>query len=72
MDLVLWGLIQSKSLSQGKSEEEISIDMKQKIPSGRFGVLQEIAKAITFLASPSAGYINGVSLAVDGGRLSSI
>ena len=68
----LSSLIQSKSLSQGKSEEEISIDMKQKIPSGRFGVPQEIAKAITFLASPSAGYINGVSLAVDGGRLSSI
>ena len=46
--------------------------MKNKIPLGRFGNPQETAKALTFLASPAAGYINGVSLAVDGGRLSSI
>ena len=42
------------------------------IPTGRFGDPQETAQAITFLASANAGYINGVSLAVDGGRLSSL
>ena len=46
------------------------MDMKKQIPSGRFGMPKETAKALTFLASPAAGYINGVSLAVDGGRLS--
>ena len=46
--------------------------MKQQVPLGRFGLPQETAKAITFLVSPAAGYINGVSLAVDGGRLKSI
>ena len=68
----LASLIRFKSESQGQSEDTIAMNMKKQIPSGRFGLPQETAKAITFLASPAAGYINGVSLAVDGGRLNSI
>ena len=68
----LSSLIQEKSKSQGKSENDIALDMKKQVPLGRFGLPQETAKAIAFLASPAAGYINGVSLAVDGGRLNSI
>ena len=68
----LSSLIEAKSKSQGKSKDDIALDMKKQVPSGRFGLPQEIAKTIAFLASPAAGYINGVSLAVDGGRLSSI
>ena len=44
--------------------------MKNQIPVGRFATPEEIAKAVAFLASPAAGYINGVNLVVDGGRLS--
>jgi len=68
----LASLIQSKSKLQNKSENDIAQIMKQQVPLGRFGLPQETAKAITFLVSPAAGYINGVSLAVDGGRLNSI
>jgi len=68
----LSSLIISKSKSTGKSEEEISNNMKASVPTGRFGMPQETAKAIAFLASPASGYINGVNLAVDGGRLNSI
>ena len=68
----LSSLIQEKSKSQGKSENDIALDMKKQVPLGRFGLPQETAKAIAFLASPAAGYINGVNLAVDGGRLNSI
>ena len=46
--------------------------MQSTVPVGRFGKPEETAKAIAFLASPAASYISGVSLAVDGGRLSSI
>ncbi|MEO5888943.1 MAG: SDR family NAD(P)-dependent oxidoreductase [Ferruginibacter sp.] len=37
------------------------------IPQGRPGEADEIAEAVAFLASASAGYINGHNLVVDGG-----
>ncbi|GAA1890414.1 SDR family oxidoreductase [Actinomadura bangladeshensis] len=36
-------------------------------PSGRLGTEDDIAAAAAFLASPLAGYINGIDLRVDGG-----
>ena len=68
----LSSLIESKAKSSNLTETEITNEMKNKIPAGRFGTPEETAKAIAFLASPAAGYINGVNLAVDGGRLSCI
>jgi len=42
------------------------------IPMGRFGTPQEIGDTIAFLASPSAAYITGINLPVDGGRTKSL
>src|ERR1043166_3359692 len=46
--------------------------MMQEIPLRRFARPEELGAAVAFLASPAAGYITGVSLPVDGGRLASI
>ena len=40
------------------------------IPLGRVGTSDEVAKAIAFLLSDEASYVNGAHLAVDGGFLS--
>ena len=37
-------------------------------PAGRLGTAEEIAAAIVYLASPQAGFTQGVVLPVDGGR----
>jgi 3-oxoacyl-[acyl-carrier protein] reductase len=37
------------------------------IPLGRVATPEEVATAITFLASPEASYITGTVLPVDGG-----
>ncbi len=44
--------------------------MAQGIPLGRHGESDEIAKAVVFLASDDASYVNGVELFVDGGMVS--
>ncbi|MHC4355767.1 MAG: 3-oxoacyl-ACP reductase FabG, partial [Planctomycetota bacterium] len=40
---------------------------KQIIPVRRFGQVEDVAKAVAFLASDEAGYITGQVLCVDGG-----
>ena len=65
-------ILHDRVQSTGKEEAAISAAMLATVPAGRFAEASEIAAAIAFLASPAAGYITGVSLAVDGGRMQSI
>jgi len=65
-------LIDKKSKSLNKSIEEITKKMISSVPANRFGEAAEVADAIAFLCSPSASYINGINLPVDGGRTTSL
>ena len=62
----------NKSKKSNFDIESIVSDAHSQIPLGRFADPKETAKAICFLASEDASYINGINLPVDGGRLSTL
>ena len=64
----LASLIATEAKRRGQSEEEVAGEMRLSIPAKRFGQPDELAHLACFLASPLAAYINGNSIAVDGGR----
>jgi NAD(P)-dependent dehydrogenase (short-subunit alcohol dehydrogenase family) len=52
----------------GDQAESVKADLANMIPAGRVGQPEEIAKAVLFLASDDASFVNGVELFVDGGQ----
>lgn len=47
--------------------EKIKAEVKERVPVRRLGEPEDIADLVAYLASPSAGYITGQVIAVDGG-----
>jgi len=56
----------STDMTDAVSDERREVILNQ-VPAGRYGRTDEIAAAVTFLASEPAGYITGAVLPVDGG-----
>jgi 3-oxoacyl-[acyl-carrier protein] reductase len=53
----------------GGLSDDLKETVRAKIPLGSFGTAEDVAAAVVFLASPSARYITGQVLAVDGGMV---
>ena len=68
----LRAIIRDRAGDTDTAEADVEGVLKRSIPMGRFGTPEELAAAAGFLASPAAGYITGVSLPVDGGRITSL
>jgi 3-oxoacyl-[acyl-carrier protein] reductase len=56
----------------GITEQEVYAGWERQIPAGRLGTPEEFASVVAFLASERASYVNGVSLAIDGGIVRSL
>lgn len=53
-------------MTKALNEQQVAA-LLQQIPAGRFGLPEDIAAAVAFLASDEAGYITGTTLHVNGG-----
>lgn len=66
------GLLAAQAKTSGRNEQEVAQGMLATVPARRFGEASEVAAVIAFLCTPAAAYVNGVSIAVDGGRTRSL
>jgi 3-oxoacyl-[acyl-carrier protein] reductase len=65
-------LDEAKAKREGRPVEQISTESTASIPTGRYGNPEEYADVVAFLASTRASYLNGSTIRVDGGLITSI
>src|SRR5215470_19729332 len=63
------GYMETDNTAALRADPVRSRQILERIPAGRWGVPQDVAGAVLFLASPAANYVHGHVLAVDGGWL---
>ncbi|PLR53241.1 MULTISPECIES: 2-dehydro-3-deoxy-D-gluconate 5-dehydrogenase KduD [Yersiniaceae] len=63
------GYMATNNTQQLRDDEDRSKAILDRIPAGRWGVPEDMMGPVVFLASAASDYVNGYTLAVDGGWL---
>lgn len=63
------GYMVTNNTEQLRADESRSQEILDRIPAGRWGEQEDIMGPVVFLASSASNYVNGYTLAVDGGWL---
>lgn len=63
------GYMATNNTAQLRQDAERSEDILARIPAGRWGTPEDVQGAAIFLASAASNYVNGYTIAVDGGWL---
>ena len=63
------GYMATDNTTQLRADEARSAEILGRIPAGRWGLPEDLGGAVVFLDSKAADYINGYTVAVDGGWL---
>lgn len=63
------GYMATNNTAPLRADEQRSADILDRIPAGRWGTPSDIQGPVVFLASSASDYVNGYTIAVDGGWL---
>ena len=63
------GYMATNNTAQLRSDSDRNEAIIDRIPAGRWGTPDDMKGAVVFLASAASDYVNGFTLAVDGGWL---
>ncbi|MBP8144606.1 2-dehydro-3-deoxy-D-gluconate 5-dehydrogenase KduD [Pseudorhodoferax sp.] len=63
------GYMATNNTAALRADESRNASILERIPAGRWGRPEDLAGPVVFLASPASDYVNGYTVAVDGGWL---
>jgi 2-deoxy-D-gluconate 3-dehydrogenase len=63
------GYMATDNTTQLRADEKRNAAILERIPAGRWGLPEDLGGAAVFLASKASDYVNGYTIAVDGGWL---
>ena len=63
------GYMATNNTAPLRADEKRSAEILGRIPAGRWGEIDDLKGAVVFLASEAGSYVQGYTIAVDGGWL---